>query len=243
MRLGQGRPAWRSWWVVAFALVLTAGCAVDGRRLGRALVADRASATQWVDRDNGYVVHCPDVVELRTAAGEDGPSPVGADGRITLADGGRVRADGLTPGEIAGAAAKSLGLPPEQVQVQVVGYNSQQIYVFGAVAGGQRAAPYEGPETVVDLLRRVGGVDPGAAVGDVQVLRSHVADGSSPELFRVDLEAILFKNDPRTNVVLEPFDQVYVGQTRKSSLTSAFPPWLQPLYEKLCGMAGKRPAP
>ena len=163
-------------------------------------------------------------------------APVGADGRIPLADGDWVRADGLTAAEIAGAAAQSLGLPPEQVQIQVVGYNSQQIYVFGAVAGLQRAVPYQGPETVVDLLQRVGGVNSGAAIGDVQVLRSHVADGSSPELFRVDLQAILFKNDLRTNILLEPFDQVYIAQTRKSSLTSCFPPWLQPLYEKICGM-------
>ena len=179
----------------------------------------------------------------RRSGGADGrparggrDAPVGADGRIPLADGDRVRADGRTAGEIAEAAAKHLGLPPEQVQVEVVGYNSQQIYLFGEVTGLQRAVPYGGPETVVDLLQRVGGVGPGAAVSDVQVLRSHVADGSSPELFQVDLNAILFKNDQQTNVRLEPFDQVYIGQTRKSSLTACFPPWLQPLYKKLCGV-------
>ncbi len=238
MRPVRRRPAWRSLWLPALALVLTAGCAGDGRRLEHALLSGRDSAPHVADRDEHYIVRCPDVLQIQ-ATGQSGECPVGADGRIALADGGRLRADGLTAAEIAGSAARRLGLPPDQVSVAVLGYNSQQIYLFGEVTGLQRAVPYGGPETVVDLLQRVGGVGPGAAVSDVQVLRSHVADGSSPELFHVDLEAILLKNDPRTNVLLEPFDQVYVGQSRKSSLTDAFPPWLQPLYERITGIGRK----
>ncbi len=241
MRPGRRRPAWRALAVLpALALVLTAGCAGDGR-LERALLSGRDSAAHVADRDEHYIVHCPDVVEVRTT-GEPMDCPVGADGRIALADGDRLCADGLTAGEIAGSAARRLGLPPEQVHVDVSGYNSQQIYLFGQVAGVQRAVTYRGPETVVDLLRRAGGVAPGAAPGDVQVLRSHVADGRSPELFHVDLQAILLKNDPRTNIRLEPFDQVYVGQSRKSSLTDVFPPWLQPLYERAAGIGRKEGA-
>ena len=237
MRPGRRRSAWWSLWPPALALVLTAGCAGDGR-LERALLSGRDSAAHVADRDEHYIVHCPDVVEVRTT-GESMDCPVGADGRIALADGERLRADGLTAGEIARSAARRLGLPPEQVHVDVSGYNSEQIYLFGQVAGVQRAVTYQGPETVVDLLRRAGGVAPGAAPGDVQVLRSHVADGRSPELFHVDLQAILLKNDQRTNILLEPFDQVYVAQSRKSSLTDAFPPWLQPLYERVAGIGRK----
>ena len=241
MRPGRRRPAWRSLGFPALVLVLTAGCAGDGRRLERALLSGRDSTAHAADRDEHYIVRCPDVLQIQTT-GQSGECPVGADGRIPLADGGRLRADGLTAAEIAESTARRLGLPPEQVSVVVSGYNSQQIYLFGQVAGVQRAVTYEGPETVADLLRRVGGVAPGAAAGDVQILRSHVADGRSPELFHVDLEAILLKNDPRTNILLEPFDQVYVGESRKSSLTDVFPPWLQPLYERITGI-GRKEAP
>ena len=175
------------------------------------------------------------------AAGPDGlrRRQVGADGRIPMPDGGRLHADGRTTAEIGRAAAERLGLPPEQVHVRVVGYNSQQIYLFGDDRRRRtvRAVPGAGNGGGLAAARRRRG--PGAAVGDVQVVRSHVADGSSPELFHVDLDAILLHHDQRTNVRLEPFDEVYVGELRRSSLKGCVPPWLRPLYEQACGI---RPA-
>jgi hypothetical protein len=122
----------------------------------------------------------------------------------------------------------------------VAAYRSEQVFLFGEVSGAQRAVPYQGPETVLDLLQRVGGLGAGAAPGDVQVVRAHVADGGRPEVFQVDLEAILRKKDQETNVRLEPFDQVYVGSSRPCRLSSCVPPWLRPLYESVCGL--RRPA-
>jgi protein involved in polysaccharide export with SLBB domain len=237
MRSGRCRRSWRSGGIGALALVLAAGCA-SAPRVEHALLADRDPAAHGADLQDRYVVHCPDQVDLDVAGRPEwgGAREVGADGRIPTPDGGRLHVDGLTAGEIERAAANRLGLAANKVQAQVVGYNSQQIYLFGEVAGRERAVSYEGPETVVDLLQRAGGVAPGAAVGDVQVVRSHVADGSSPELFHVDLGAILLKHDQRSNVRLEPFDQVYVGESRRSSLKSCVPPWLRPLYERVCGI-------
>jgi protein involved in polysaccharide export with SLBB domain len=130
-----------------------------------------------------------------------------------------------------------VGIPPDRVQVRVSEYQSQSIYLYGEVTGLQRPVPYQGPETVLDLLQRTGGIRPGAAPGSVYVVRSHVADGRPPEVFHIDLQAILLKHDPQTNLRLQPFDQVYVGETRQSSLVKCLPHWLQPLYEKLWGMS------
>ncbi|HBI41384.1 MAG TPA: hypothetical protein DDY78_00820 [Planctomycetales bacterium] len=224
--------------MLALALGLTAGCAASGPRLAKALMADRDPAAHGADIEDHYIVHCPDLLEVDTAGRLDDnvARPVGADSRIPLADGGRLHADGLTTPEIARAVADWLGLPAEQVHVGVIEYNSQELYLFGEVAGGERPIPYQGPETVLDLLQRIGGVAPGAALGNVQVVRSHVADGTSPELFQVDLKAILLCDDQKTNVRLEPFDQIYIGQTKRSSLEPLLPPWLQPLYERLTGI-------
>jgi hypothetical protein len=101
---------------------------------------------------------------------------------------------------------------------------------------------YQGPETVLDLLQRVGGLGSGAA-GDVQIVRAHVADGGAPEVFQVDLEAILRKKDQETNVRLEPFDQVYIGQSHRCLLSSCLPPWMRPLFEGACGMRRADKAP
>jgi protein involved in polysaccharide export with SLBB domain len=232
----SGRTWW--FWGVCAALGLSAGCVADGPKLEQALLADRDPAAHDAGSEARYIVHCPDELEVEAADRPDcqGVREIGPDGRIPMPEGRRLHVDGLTPAEIVPAAAEQLGLPSEQVQVRVVGYNSQQIYLFGEAAGGERSVPYQGPETVVDLLQRVGGVAPSAAVGNVQVVRSHVADGSSPELFHVDLEAILARHDQRSNVRLQPFDEVYVGELRRSSLKRCVPPWLRPAYERMCGL-------
>jgi protein involved in polysaccharide export with SLBB domain len=207
------------------------------------LLADRNPAAQGPDALAGYVVHCPDVLEVTVDGrpGWSGQRPIGADGRITLGDGVAPRIEGHTPPEIVRVVAERAGVSPGRVHVGVAAFKSQQLYVFGEVAGLQRAVPYRGPETVVELLQRVGGITPSAAVGDVQIVRAHVADGTAPEVFPVDLAAILLKKDQQTNVRLEPFDQIYVGQTRGGALSCCVPPWLRPLVEALCGM--RRPTP
>jgi protein involved in polysaccharide export with SLBB domain len=215
--------------------LLLAGCAA---RLERALLADRNPAAHVHDVEAHYAVHCPDVLEVQIAGLPDwsGPRGIGADGGIALAEGVRVRVDGLTTPEVAAAVAGRARVTAEGVAVHVAGYNSQQLYLIGEVPGQERAVPYRGPETVLDLLQRTGGITPGAAPAEVRVVRAHVADGKPPEVFHVDLQAILFRHDQQTNVRLEPFDQVYVGQNRRSHLRCCVPPWLRPLYERLCGM-------
>jgi protein involved in polysaccharide export with SLBB domain len=100
----------------------------------------------------------------------------------------------------------------------------------------QRAVPYQGPESVLDMLQRVGGITPGAAPNDVHVVRSRLADNLPPEVFNIDLRAIVTSQDQSTNLRLQPFDQVFVGETNRSSLEKCLPPCLRPMYEKLCGM-------
>jgi protein involved in polysaccharide export with SLBB domain len=235
MQAGQG--GWGRW-LLAAALGLTAGCVGGRSRFEQALLADRAPAGHGGEAAALYVVHCPDVLELNVVGRPewDGPRRVGPDGFIGLEDAGPLRVDGLRQAEVAAAVAERAGVPAEQVHVRVAGYNSQQVYVFGEVAGSQRVVDYRGPQTVLELLQRAGGLSPAAAPTDVQVVRAHVADGKTPEVFHVDLSAIVLKHDQHSNVRLQPFDQVYVGQSRRSTYAPAVPPWLRPLYHVLCGM-------
>ena len=144
--------------------------------------------------------------------------------------------EGQTPEEVAATLAAAARVPPEAVHVRVAAFNSQQVYLFGEVIGLHRAVPYQGPETVLDLLQRVGGITPAAAPSDVYVIRSHVADGHDPEMFHIDLHAITANKDDSTNVRLQPFDQVYVGQSRQAVIDRCMPPWLRPAYQRLAGM-------
>ena len=62
---------------------------------------------------------------------------------------------------------------------------------------------------------------------DTRPVRPNVAAGKRPEVFPIDLEAILLKHDRRSDLTLEPGDQVYVGETLRSSWGRCLPPWLR----------------
>jgi protein involved in polysaccharide export with SLBB domain len=122
------------------------------------------------------------------------------------------------------------------VHVRIAEFRSQQLFLVGQVVGLQRAVPYQGPETVLELLQRAGGITPGASPEDVDVVRSRLAEGKQPEVFHVDLRAIVLRHDAQTNLRLQPFDQVFVGESEESCLGKCMPPWLRPLYEAVCGL-------
>lgn len=240
MEAGQGRSAW---WLARGAglgllLWLPAGCALCRPAIDLAIPTDGNVAARRENLTQFYTLHCPDVLEVSIDSHPEftGQREIGPDGRIDLGATGRLRVEGCTVGEAAHLLAQVTGVPPAWVQVRVAQYKSQQLYLLGQTAGFQRVVPYQGPETVVDLLHRVGGITAGAAQDDIRVIRSRVSEGKPPEVLRVDLQAILLRHDARTNICLQPQDQIYVGETREFSLSKCIPPWLRPLYETLCGM-------
>jgi protein involved in polysaccharide export with SLBB domain len=237
------------WWagVLASTFGVAAGCVSNRTQIDQALLAQRPPAAYFQQIANAYHARCPDMLAMEIAGlpQYSGSHRIGPDGRIDLGDAGQPRVDGGTTPEIARVIAEHLSVSPEQVRVTVTEYNSQYLYLYGQVAGLQRAVPYQGPETVLDLLHRVGGVAPGATVRDIKVVRPHVADGKVPEVFRVDLTAIVVRKDSETNIILQPCDQIYIGQSHRSSFGDCLPPWLRPVYQRLCGMKreSERPAP
>jgi protein involved in polysaccharide export with SLBB domain len=203
-----------------------------GNDLEKRLIAHQGERNAGVIEH--YQVGCPDVLQLTIAGSSlSGDYEIGPDGRIQLGDYCVVRVDGKTPPEIARQIAESMGAAREQVQVDVVKFRSQHVILLGQVIGWQRVVPYRGQETVLDVLRRTGGITRGAAPDDVYVVRTHLEDGRRPEIFRVDLAAILVKGDDKTNLRLMPFDQVYVGETRQCRLEKVMPPVLRPMYQML----------
>ncbi|HEV3259010.1 MAG TPA: polysaccharide biosynthesis/export family protein [Gemmataceae bacterium] len=216
----------------------TAGCAAARPHVDRALLAENGAGARNQQVAECYTLGCPDVLEGTFIGRSDlnFRRPIEPDGRIDLGALGRLRVEGGSVEAVAKRLTEITGVSARQVQVRVAAYNSQQIYLFGQVAGLQRAVPYQGQETVLDLLQRVGGITPGAAPGDVHVVRSHIAQGRAPEVFRVDLRAIVMDRDARTNLRLQPFDRVYVGESRSLDVEKCIPPCLRPFYELLCGL-------
>jgi len=232
------RPAVPVWCRLGVVLCLLAGCAHTEPHVDQAVKADRGGSQRNQGVAERYLVHCPDVLAVSIDGRPDlgGSAAVSADGRLNLENLGRPRVEERTTTEVTNGLAAALQAPPDSVHVRVAEFKSQQVYLFGEVIGLPRAVPYQGPETVLDLLQRVGGITPGASAGDIHVIRSHVAEGRDPEVFHIDMQAITQQMDQRTNVRLQPFDQVYVGQTRRAVIARCMPPWLQPAFQSLVGL-------
>ncbi len=240
MEAGKDRSAWwsskRAW--LGLLLWLPTGCALCRTPLDCAIPADRGLAARTENAAGVYTVSCPDVLEISVDSHpeQNGQREIGPDGRIDVGAKGRLRIEGRTVAEVALLLSQVYGVSPLAVHVRVAAYKSRQLYLIGQVAGIQHVVPYQGPETVVDLLHRVGGIAPVAAPDAVRVVRSHISEGKAPEVFQVDLQAILLQHDSRTNIYLRPQDQIFVGETRHLSVLKCIPPWLRPIYETFCGM-------
>lgn len=219
-------------------LVLLAGCA-DARLFQGPPVATLPAAPEPPRGDAAYRVGCADVLEVRfaTRPAWDCLASVDLDGRLPLGAAGTPLVEGTTTDEIRAAIAQQTGLDPANVQVRLADARAAHLYLHGPENNQVRIVPYRGPERVIDFLWRVGAVKQGCSdLHDVHVLRPNVAAGGEPQLFRVNIEAVTFGGDQTTNVLLRPSDQVYVGETRRSSFSRLLPEWLKPLYRKLVGL-------
>lgn len=232
MKTGERWSSWKSRsasCLLATALLVHApGCAQDRSAIEANLkaqtpdVIDDAALAQ-------YRAGCPDILELavRSRPEFSATYEIDADGCVNLHDYGRLRVEGHTLAEITQGLAAEIGVGPEDVTVRVAGFRSRQLLLFGEVIGWQRSVPYRGPETVPEVLRRVGGITPGAEPRDVYVVRPNLGEAKRPEVFHIDLSAIVMKSDQRTNIRLLPFDQIYVGETRRAQIEKAIPGFLR----------------
>ena len=220
-------------WLSCFFCIASAGCFVHRQDVEHHLQAKRFIQKRNQGVAENYVMGCPDVLQVSLAAQAKsaGKFTIGADGRIELGPNVRVRVEGHTPGEAAVEIAAAIGTAPTNVAVEVAEYHSQHVILFGQVIGWQRVVAYQGQETVLDLLHRAGGIARGAAPESIYVVRTHVEDGLRPEIFHVNLPAIVQKNDDRTNIRILPYDQIYVGETRQSHIEKLVPPCIRPFYQ------------
>jgi polysaccharide export outer membrane protein len=224
MGAAEGRPN-RSLAALAMGLALgLGGCAAPRACYCR---DTSAAAGQYA---SAYTIAAPDVLELAVPSRPTLTSrvPIDPDGTIALGSDNRVRVEGLTVSEVAEKLATELHVSPPNIQIHVAEFASRQVFLCGPVAGTEQAVPYEGPEPVVAFLRRIGGLSSEAEPRDVHVVRANVAAGRRPEVFPVDLKAILIDKDSKTNVLLEPFDQVYVGESALATWERGLPPWMHP---------------
>jgi protein involved in polysaccharide export with SLBB domain len=217
--------------LLGLGLCLVAGCADHCARVRQELMSDRAVPAGERTASQPYRIGFPDVLEVMVEGRPElsGTFDVQANGCIDLGLMGGARVEGRSTQEIEDAIARAGRLRPERVRVGVARYKSQHVYLVGEVRGQQRAVSYQGPETVVELLRRAGGLTPESSPTEITVLRySDLAD-DEPEIIRVDLREVLLEGNPRTNVVVQPYDQIRIPENSRSRLAKCMHPWLRRL--------------
>lgn len=216
-----------------------AGCVAPSASHRHAAVVSVSSPTAVVAHavppPSAYTIGCPDVLTVHFAdrPESDCLAAVDLDGRIHLDDETRPSVTGLTLAEARIAVAKATNADPTRVAITLADPRSGRLVIRGPEMNRQRTVTYIGPERLTEFLRRVGAIQPRSSDWrDVCVIRPNVASGDKTEVFRADLEAIVVDGDHATDVTLQPGDQIYVGETRRSSFARLLPTWMKPWYQK-----------
>lgn len=157
-----------------------------------------------------YRTGFPDIIEVVVTGQPDatGHFLVLPDGTLEVGKFGNIPAEGKTMAEIGKSIAEKLGVPSPSVDCRVSQARSRVIQVFGPTGATPVSIPYAGSERLSDALIRAG-ITSNSQVTEVVVIRRNTAIGVPEETFRSEYSSIL-AGDLRTNIVLQPNDEIHV---------------------------------
>ena len=229
----------------------TAGC-YDPKELQAFLEKPRQSGP-----GSGYRILPPDMLLVRSRVVpeiNDVRQQVRPDGKINLPLIGEVEVANKTPrqieGQIAVMAREYYDYNEIDVNVQVIGFNSQKFYVFGRV-NRPGPMPWTGHDTLLDALAQAQ-VDFMAWPERITVVRgsSPIEGGqadregslkyrlvgvhperkdSPPKKITINLWAMVKSGDMSNNILLEPNDVIYVRPNPYAEVGLAFQTLLLPI--------------
>jgi len=165
--------------------------------------------------DTNYRIEPPDIVAISSPTCPEIDNEIQqlrSDGKLSLRLLGEVKVSGLTPRELAAKLEDLLKryYTSPKVNVQVAGYESRKIYVFGQVTRGGKL-PYTGRDTVLDVLAKAGPTFL-AWGAQVKIIRPSAAPNERHEVV-VDVDKMTQSGDLQSNFLLKEGDIVYVPPT------------------------------
>jgi protein involved in polysaccharide export with SLBB domain len=104
------------------------------------------------------------------------------------------------------------GLPEESISVQILGFNSKRVYVYG-YGSGMVALPFTGELTVLDAVTQSGFLVSYANEKKIKVVRGESDPGKKPQSLVLNMNDIVKKGRTENNIVLRPNDVVYIPPT------------------------------
>jgi polysaccharide export outer membrane protein len=138
------------------------------------------------------------------------------DGTVGLGTYGDVHVSGMTLVEVREAIEARLSptLQNPEISVDVLAYNSKLIWVIfdtGSSSEVISRQPATGNDTVLDIISKVGGLQPYSSSRRIWVARPGPACAPCDQIMPVDWEAIVRRGRTETNYQLMPGDRVYVS--------------------------------
>lgn len=151
----------------------------------------------------------PEITNPTGTANELAGRVVNADGTFFFPFVGQVQAAGRTVAQVRDALAQGLGgvLKNPQVDVSVLQYRSQRVFVAGEVRNPGAVPVTDVPVNVVDAIAQAGGLSPEADLSNVTVTRGNTS-------FNIDLYGLYYGGDVSRNTRLQHGDIVNVPERR-----------------------------
>ena len=182
-------------------------------------------------------ISMPDVAGKQAIAGEHLVRP---DGTISLGVYGAVYVAGRTLPEIKQIIESYLEnyVHDPEVSVDVLGYNSKQIYIISDGGGfGETVTriPYTGNDTVLDVISEVQGLSE-VSSKTIWVARPAPAGTDIAQTMPVDWEAITRGGITTTNYQLFPGDRIFIEADHQIAFDNAFSKFIAPI-ENIAGSA------
>ncbi|MBC7952488.1 MAG: polysaccharide biosynthesis/export family protein [Rhodospirillaceae bacterium] len=163
---------------------------------------------------SGYIIEPGDALDVRFFYNPELNEEVMVrpDGNISLPLVGEMRAAGRSPTQLEGLLRDSYSRELRQAAITVIvkGFAGQRVYVDGEV-GEPQMVNIAGNLSAMQAVASAGGFKPSARKGEVLVIRR--AGTPKPVVIPVDLDAAISGTDTSQDILLQPYDVVFVPKT------------------------------
>jgi polysaccharide biosynthesis/export protein len=163
---------------------------------------------------SGYIIEPGDALDVRFFYNPELNEEVMVrpDGNISLPLVGEMRAAGRSPTQLESQLRDSYSRELRQAAITVIvkGFAGQRVYVDGEV-GEPQMVNIAGNLSAMQAVASAGGFKPSARKAEVLVIRR--AGTTQPVVIPVDLDAAIAGTDTSQDILLQPYDVVYVPKT------------------------------
>ena len=211
---------------------------VEGSTLAAAknLIVDHLQNTVGLAMPN-VAISMPDIAGKQVISGEHLVRP---DGTISLGVYGEVYVAGHTLREIRQIIETHLqpDIHNPEVTVDVLGYNSKQIYIItdgGGLGEAVNRIPYTGNDTVLDALAQIDGLSQ-VSSKEIWVARPAPAGTSMAQTMPVDWWGITRGGLTATNYQLFPGDRIFIRSDHMSRFNNTVSKVIAP-FERMMGLS------